>query len=91
MVTNVFCFLKVMHVLQFEHLSTTPIMWQVLEATPSCPPALILLGDICTMGTVQERKKCLVQHLHILQELHNADPLRSPYWEAQTQHLVDGA
>ncbi|DBB06477.1 TPA: CAAX geranylgeranyltransferase alpha subunit [Trebouxia sp. C0004] len=62
---------------------------QVLEATPSCPPALTLLGDICTMGTVQERKKCLVQHLHILQELYNADPLRCPYWKAQVQHLVD--
>ncbi|KAL0056146.1 hypothetical protein WJX82_008090 [Trebouxia sp. C0006] len=62
---------------------------QVLEEAPSCPPALTLLGDMCTMGNVQERKKCLVQHLHILQELHNADPLRSPYWQAQMQHLVN--
>ena len=75
-----------MHVLLLEHFSR---VWQVLEAAPSCPPALTLLGDICTMGNVQERKKCLVQHLHILQELHNADPLRSPYWKAQIQHLVD--
>lgn len=62
---------------------------QVLQATPSCPSALALLGDILMTCIDQRDTKALLKpSRHILHELQAADPLRSPYWKAQMQQLL---
>ena len=62
---------------------------QVLDEAPSCPPALTLLADVCMICTHQGSGQLCMHGLHVLQELANADPLRTPYWRAQKQYLTD--
>lgn len=68
---------------------------QVLKATPSCPPAMTMLADLCVISADQTRRQSLLrQRLHVLEQLKVADPLRRPYWKAQlltTQASVAGS
>lgn len=58
---------------------------EVLQGTPSCPPALAFLADMCIAAEPKERDCVVAQHQHLLEELLTADPLRSAYWQAQLQ------
>lgn len=62
---------------------------QVLDEAPSCSPALHLLADVRLTCTQQGSRQLRAHGLHVLQELTNADPLRTPYWRAQIQHFKD--